>query len=70
MTSCFKEDQKLVGESNFLAWKNRIDIVLEVNEVIYHVHGKVSKPCKERLLSKYMKKDRKAQKILNESIQD
>ena len=44
MTSCFKENHKLVGISNFLAWKRWIDIVLEVNEVIDHVHGKVSKP--------------------------
>jgi len=70
MTSCFKEDQTLVGASNFLAWKNRTDIVLEVNEIIDHVHGKVSKPSEERALSKYMKKDLKAQKILKESIKD
>lgn len=44
MTSFCKEIYKLVGSSNFLAWKRRIDIVLEENEVIDHVNGKVSKP--------------------------
>jgi len=60
----------LVVASNFLAWRNRIDIVLEVNEVIDHVHGKVSKPSEELALSEYMEKDLKAQKILKESIKD
>jgi len=70
MTSCFKKNQKLVGISNFLVWKRRIDIVLEVNEVINHVHGKVSKPSEEQASSKYMERDLKAQKILKESIKD
>ena len=70
MTSCFKENHKLVGISNFLVWKRRMDIVLEVNEVIDHVHGKVSKPSKEQALSEYMERDIKAQKILKESIKD
>jgi len=70
MTSCFKENQKLVGVSNFLVWKRRIDIVLEVNEVIDHVHGKVSKPSEEEALSKYMERDLKAENILKESMKD
>lgn len=48
--------------------KRRIDIVLEVNEVIDH--GKVSEPFEELALSEYKEKDLKAQKILNESIKD
>jgi len=47
MTSCLKENHKLVGILNFLEWKKRIDIVLEVNEVIDLVHGKVSMPSEE-----------------------
>ena len=70
MTSSFKESQKLVGISNFLVWNRRIDIVLKVNEVIGHVHGKVSKPSEEQALSEYMERDLKAQKVLKESIKD
>ena len=70
MTSCFKENQKLVGISNFLEWKIRIDIVLEVNEVIDHVHEKISKPSKDQALSEYKERDLRAQKILKESIKD
>lgn len=70
MAQCLKEDQKLVGVSNFLVWKRRIDIVLEVNEVIDHFHGKVSKPSEELALSEYMEENLKVQKILKESIKD
>jgi len=70
MTSCFKENHKLVGISNFLAWKRRIGIVLKVNEVIDRVHGNVSKPSEEQTFSEYMERDLKAQKILKESIKD
>ena len=58
------------GISNFLVWKRRIDIVLEVNEVIDHVHGKVSKPSEVQALFEYMERDLKAQKILKECIKD
>jgi len=68
MTSCFKENQNLVGISNFNKWTIRIDIVLKVNEVTDHVHGKVFKPTKEQALSKYMERYLKAQNILKESI--
>ena len=58
----------MVGISNFLEWKIGIDTVLEVDEVIDHVHGKISNPSEEQALSEYMERDLKAQKILKESI--
>ena len=64
MTSFFKEIYKLVGSSNFLAWKKRIDIVLEEIEVINHINGKVSKPFEGQSLSEYMEMDQGAQGIL------
>ena len=70
MTSYCKESNKLVGSSNFLAWKKWIDLILVENEVIDHVHGKVSKPSKDQALSEYMERDLRAQKILKESIKD
>jgi len=69
MTSCFKKNHKLVGISNFLAWKRRIDIVLEVTEVIDHVYGKVFKPSEEQELYQYMKGSQ-GSKYLKESIKD
>lgn len=70
MTSFCKEINKLVGSSNFLAWKRRIHLVLKENEVIDHVNGKVTKPSEWKALSKYMKKDLRAQRVLIESIKD
>lgn len=64
MTLLCKEIYKLVGSSNFLAWKRRIEIVLKENEVI----KKVSKPSQDKLLYEYMEKDLRAQEILMESI--
>lgn len=47
MTSYCKERNKLVGSSNFLAWKMRIDLILIENEVIGHVQGLIVEPPKE-----------------------
>ena len=41
-----KENNKLVGASNFVAWKKRIDLNLIENEGMEHVKGSISKPPK------------------------
>lgn len=43
-TSFCKENNKLVGTSNYLAWKNKIDLILMENEVIEYVKGSITKP--------------------------
>ena len=45
MSFC-KENNKLVGASNFLAWKKRTDLNLIENEVMEHVKGSITKPPK------------------------
>lgn len=70
MTSFCKLINKFVGSSNFLAWKRRIDLVLKENEVIDYVNVKVSKPSEGKPLSKYIKKDLRAERILIDSIKD
>ena len=57
MTSFYNESNKLVGSSNFLAWKKRRDLILIENEVIGHVKGSIVEPPKEEAhdLEKYMK---------------
>lgn len=72
MTSFYKKSNKLVGSSNFLAWKNRIDLILIENEVIEYVKGSISKPSQEQsqALSKYMKGEIRAQRILIKSIKE
>ena len=57
MTSYCKESNKLVGSSNFLAWKKRIDLILIENEVVGHVKGLVFELLKEeaQALAKHIK---------------
>ena len=52
-----KERNKLVGDSNYLAWKKRTHLNLIENEVMYHVKGSITKPAKEhsQALANYMK---------------
>ena len=71
MTSFCNDSNKLVGSSNLLAWKKRIDLILIENEVIEHVKGSITKPPKEeaQVLAKYMKGKIRAQRILIECIQ-
>jgi len=72
MISFCKENNKLVGTFNYLAWKKRIYLILIENEVIEYVKGSISKPPQEQsqALSKYMKGGIRAQRILIESIKD
>ena len=72
ITSFCKESNKLVKSSNFLAWKKRTYLILTENEAIRHVKGSIVKPPQEgaQVLSKYMKGEIRAQRILIESIKD
>ena len=67
-----KESNKLVGVSNFLAWKKRADLNLIENEVTNYIKGSKSKPSQEdaQAHAKYMKGDIRAQRILIESIKN
>jgi len=42
-----KKRNKLVGASNYLAWKKRTNLNLIENEVMDHVKGSITKPSKE-----------------------
>ena len=44
MTYSMKSKNKLEGDSNFRAWKTRIDLILAKNKVLDIVKGKIVKP--------------------------
>jgi hypothetical protein len=44
MTNSMKSKNKLERESNFRAWKTRIDLILAKNKVLDIVKGKIVKP--------------------------
>lgn len=43
-TSYFKDNENLGDSSNFSAWKIRLEVVLDDNDVLEYVKGKVPKP--------------------------
>ena len=67
-----KESNKLVGSSNFSAWKKRIDLNLIEDEVMDYNEASTIQPPKEDAPAhaKYMKGEIRAQRILIESIKD
>jgi len=71
MSFC-KESNKWVGTNNFLAWKKRIDLLLKENELLEHVKGNIIIVDNEQThaLSKYKKNEKRAHRILIESIKD
>ena len=44
MTYSMKSENKLEGDSNFIAWETRIDLILTKNKVLDIVKGKIVKP--------------------------
>ena len=67
-----KENNKLVGTNNFLAWKKRTDLLLKENEILEHAKWNITIPTKEQTqaLANYNKDETRAQSILIESIKD
>ena len=61
-----KESNKLVGSSNFNAWKKRTDLNLIEDEVMDYIEGSTIQPSKEDTSAhaKYMKGEIRAQRIL------
>ena len=53
----YKESNKLVGSSNFRAWKKRTDLKLIENEAMIYIKGTVTQHSKEDAPAhaKYMK---------------
>jgi len=67
-----KESNKFFRASNYLTWKKRTYLNLIENEVMNNVKGSITKPREEydQALSKYMKGEVRAKRILIEFIKD
>jgi len=64
---CFcKERNKLVGTTNFLVWKKRIDLLLKENELLDYIKGNVIVLEKEQTqyLAEFNKDEIRAQRIM------
>ena len=72
-SSYIKDTEKLGDSSNFVTWKIKLEVILDDNDVLEYVEGKVPKPLKNAPIptkSKYKKGEFKANKIRIESLKD
>lgn len=70
-TSYFNSDDKLHDKSDYHAWKMSLDLILEEQDVLDYVEGKISEPPSNALVvakTKYKKGEVKAKKIIRDSI--
>jgi len=70
MTSNTKLDEKLEGADNFWAWKYRIMLILEENDLDKYVEGEVEEPEGEEAKVRHKKEMIRAKRIIVDSIKD
>ena len=66
MSSFFKENQKLGDSSNFVAWKFRLEIIDDNNDVFEYIQGKVLEPLEnafDTAKNKYKKAELKEKQL-------
>jgi hypothetical protein len=70
MPSSTKLDEKLEGVENFHAWKYKIDLILEENDLVQFVKNNVSDPEGNAAKEKYKKDMIRAKRKILDSIKD
>ena len=70
MTNDTKLDEKLEGVENFRAWKNRIMLILEENDLEGFIKEEVAEPREDEAKDKHKKDMIKDKTILAEYIKD
>jgi hypothetical protein len=61
---------RLDGEDNFIYWKHKVILILEENELLYHIKKMLPEPEVEDAKEKFKKNEVKAKRILTNSIKD
>ena len=67
----FKTDDKLIDKSDYHAWKMSLDLVLEDQDIMDYVQGKIQEPPSNAVVAtktKYRKGEIKAKMIIRDSI--
>ena len=70
MTSSTKLDEKLEGADNFWAWKYRVMLILEENDLEGFVEEDIPKPEGDEAKAKHKKSMVKEKIIIADSIKD
>jgi hypothetical protein len=68
-TSMMVED-RLEGSRNFRSWKHRLQMILDENDLLEHVVVGVLKPEEEDQKTKHKKNEKKAKRIVLDSVKD
>ena len=69
----FKEHEKLGDASSFAAWKVRLEIIAENNDVLEYIQGRIPEPpenASASIKSRYKKGESKAKRIIVDGLQD
>ena len=72
-SSTFKEHEKLGDASNFAAWKVRLEIITDNNDVLEYIQGRMPKPpenASASLKNRCKKGESKAKQIIVDGLQD
>jgi hypothetical protein len=70
LPTCISFSTKLEGPDNFRAWKYKISLVLEENDLSDYVMEEVAEPEEEEAKGKYKKNLIRAKRIIADSIKD
>jgi hypothetical protein len=70
MVSTLKLEDRLEGETNFQAWKERVLLLLEENDLKEYVESVVTDPTDPQELTTHKKKEVKVKWVLLESVKD
>jgi len=72
-TSYFKDNEKLGDSSNFVSWNIKLRVILDDNDVLEYVQGKLLEPpvnASTTIKPGYKKGDLKAKKLMIHGLQD
>jgi hypothetical protein len=70
MAMTLRMEDRLQRAQNFVTWKERITIVLDVNDVLDHVDDKAVAPTDAATLVTWKKGEAKAKSILLDGVKD
>jgi hypothetical protein len=70
MAMTLRMEDRLQGAQNFVTWKERVTMVLDVNDVLDHVDDKVAAPIDAVALVTWKKGEAKAKSILLYGVKD
>ena len=70
MTISTKLDEKLEGADNFRAWKDRVMLILEENDLEGFIEEDILEPEEDEAKAKHKKSLVKAKRIIANSIKD